>query len=51
MPRVKAWMNGYYKAQIEHRVALSDLPLEDLDRRYLRELAIRAEKETRDLVR
>lgn len=49
-PRVKAWMLGYYASQQELRKGLIDIPLEELDGRYLDELTKRAYKETKFLV-
>lgn len=44
-------MLGYYTAKQEQRKGLEDIALKDLDFLYRMELAKRAERETRHLVR
>lgn len=43
--QVTAWMLGHYQARKDDNKFLSDVPLEDLDRRYVAELERRAYKE------
>lgn len=43
---VTAWMLGHYQAQVDNNKLLSDVPLWQLDPRYLHELEKRAWKET-----
>ena len=49
VPRIGAWMLGYYAAQIEQKKALSDIPLSRMSQEYIRELGKRADKETKHL--
>jgi len=51
LPRVSAWMIGYYTAKQEDLKGLEDIPLEHLDRLYIIELAKRADRETKHLTR
>ena len=41
-PLVKAWMFGHYQARVDDCKLLSDVPLENLDPRYVAELERKA---------